>query len=365
MKVEQTPGRAPSHVARDQAFTEIRRTEQQLGEAQALAHVGSWDWDLVTDRLTVSDEHNRIFGLPVGRPTSVADVFERIHPRDRPNVERLVAQALKDGKPYRCEFRVRHADGTERTVEARTMVELDDGGRPIRKHGTAQDITERRRAEDMRRHLLGRAISAQEEERKRVARELHDETGQALSAILVGLRSVQESPTIADAHAIAARLRDLAAVTVRDVGRIARGLRPSVLDDLGLIPALRRYAEELGEARQLAVRIADDGCDRLPSEIETTLYRIVQEALTNVARHANASCAEVGITRRDGRVRAVIRDDGIGFDVGSALAPTARRQALGLMGIEERAALVGGRVEITSTPGAGTCIGVDLPLQAP
>jgi two-component system sensor histidine kinase UhpB len=358
MKVEQAPGP-------DQVITEIRRTEQQLAEALALAHVGSWHWDLVTDRLTVSDEHNRIFGLAVGRPTSVAEVFERIDPRDRANVKRVVAQALQDGKPYTCEFRVRHADGTERIVEARTLVELDDGGRPLRKHGTAQDITERRRAEDMRRHLLARAISAQEEERRRVARELHDETGQALSAILVGLRSLEESPTIAAARTIARRLRDLAAVTVRDVGRIARGLRPSVLDDLGLLPALRRYAEELGDARQLTVRITDDGCNRLPPEIETTLYRIIQEALTNVARHAHAGGAEVGIARHDGRVRAVIRDDGIGFDVGTALAPTARRQALGLMGIEERAALVGGRVEITSSTGAGTSITVDLPLQAP
>ena len=488
MKVEQTPGPAPSHVARDPAFTEIRRTEQQLAEAQALAHVGSWDWDLVNDRFSVSDEYNRILGLPVGRPVRVSDAVERVHPDDRAMVERLAVQALTNSQPYTCEFRILRPDGSERIIESHVKIEVDRAGRPIRNHGTMQDVTDRKRAEetlrqveqefhdifeyasigifrasrdgrillantafarmlgydsieelrtldmardvyvdlaerelliartepldrgyafeiqwkrrdgtrlwvllsahtvkdaagrtryfeafvqnvterrrdaDVRRHLLARAISAQEDERKRVARELHDETGQALSAILVGLRSVEDAETIAQARSRARGLRDIAAATVRDVGRIARGLRPSVLDDLGLIPALQRYAEELRDARHLAVRIADDGCERLPPEVETTLYRIVQEALTNVARHAQARTATVTIARSNGTVRAVVRDDGSGFDFDAAMHVTARRQPLGVIGMQERASLLGGNVVIASRPGAGTTVTVTLPL---
>ena len=220
----------------------------------------------------------------------------------------------------------------------------------------------RRRAEDVRQHLLARAISAQEEERQRVARELHDETGQALSTILVGLRNLQDAPTLPEARRAADRLRQLTAQTIRDVSRLARGLRPSILDDLGLLPALRRHAEELSAARRLDVHITDDGIDRLTPQVETTLYRIVQEALANVARHAQARSAAVSIERHNGSVRAIIRDDGQGFDVAAAMDAAARRQALGLMGMKERAALLSGAVSITSRPGAGTTVTVTLPI---
>jgi signal transduction histidine kinase len=220
----------------------------------------------------------------------------------------------------------------------------------------------RRRAFDARQHLLARAISAQEEERRRVARELHDETGQALSAILVGLRNLEEASTLPDARTLASRLRQLAADTVRDVGRIARGLRPAILDDLGLVPALRRYAEELGPTRHLRVLVTDDGPERLPAAVETTLYRIVQEALTNVARHAQARHAAVIIERHNGAVRATVQDDGTGFDVGTALRSAAQQEALGLLGMQERASLLGGKVTFDSRPGAGVTITVTLPV---
>jgi signal transduction histidine kinase len=213
------------------------------------------------------------------------------------------------------------------------------------------------RGEETHNHLLARAISAQEEERTRVARELHDETGQALSAILVGLRTVQEADTLEQVRVLVQRLRDLTSQTVRDVGRIARGLRPSTLDDLGLVPALQRYADELGAARGIDITITDRGAERFPPEIETTLYRIIQEALTNVARHAQASHARVTIERHPSNVRAVIRDDGIGFNV------TEARRALGLVGMQERASLLGGSVEIVSHPRTGSTVKVELPLH--
>jgi len=223
----------------------------------------------------------------------------------------------------------------------------------------------RRRGEEMREHLLARAISAQEEERTRLARELHDETGQALSAILVGLRNLEDTKSIAETRTLARRLRDLTAQAVRDVGRLARGLRPSTLDHLGLLPALQRYAEEFGASHRLAVRITGDSEERFPEQVETTLYRIVQEALANVARHAQARNVEVIIRRDNGSVRATVRDDGRGFDVTAASGPVPSRRTLGLLGMHERASLLGGSVVIRSRPGHGTSITVELPLDRP
>jgi PAS domain S-box-containing protein len=221
----------------------------------------------------------------------------------------------------------------------------------------------RRRGEEAREHLLARALSAQEEERARIARELHDETGQALSAVLLGLKNLEHVATLEQAQALAHRLRDLTAQTVRDVGRIARGLRPSTLDDLGLLPALQRYGEEVGASHDLRVQISGDEAARFPANVETTLYRIVQEALTNVARHAKARSTDVIIQRTNGRVQVTVRDDGTGFNVTSELAATGSRRGLGLMGMRERASLLGGRLAISSRPGEGTTITVELPVN--
>jgi len=267
------------------------------------------------------------------------------------------------------EYEAYRRDGTTVWLRAHVRV-VHDSGEVAYYEGTVEDITDRHRADAQlelrareRQHLLARAISAQEEERTRVARELHDETGQALSAILVGLRNIEDADTIADVRALAHRLRELTAHTVRDVGRIARGLRPSTFDHLGLLPALQRHGEELATSHNLTVRITGDGGQRYPPNVETTLYRIVQEALTNVARHARAQSADVIIQRENGTVRATVRDDGAGFDVGAALDPASPRRTLGLVGMQERASLLGGRLLINSRASHGTTVTVELPID--
>lgn len=223
--------------------------------------------------------------------------------------------------------------------------------------------TEQHRAAEVREHLLARAMSAQEEERARIARELHDEIGQALSAILVGLRSVHDAQSLEQVRVLTDRLRDLTSNTIRDVGRIARGLRPSTLDDLGLIPALQRHAEDLSATREIRISVEGDGADRLPHDMETTLYRIIQEALTNVTRHADAHGVTVKIQRSHRAVRATIRDDGRGFDMPTVLGTSSRPRTLGLVGMQERASLLGGTLTVDSQLGAGTRIVVDLPME--
>ena len=349
-------------MAPDYPQSETARLARQLAESQALAHIGSWEWDVLTDVLTWTDEHYRIWGVAQGTPVDMATLMNGIHPDDRSRVQQTINRSLQDGKAYHMEFRVVRADGTERIVEAWGTIERDAAGLPLRNYGTAQDITERRGAEDLREHLLARAISAQEEERTRIARELHDETGQALTAILVGLRGIQEATDREHIETQCERLRDLTAQTIRDVGRIARGLRPSTLDDLGLIPALRRYAEELADANHLDVRIADGALPRLRPELETAIYRMVQEALTNVARHAAARHASVTLGESGDTLRVIIEDDGRGFDVDSALGGRAR--GLGLIGMQERASLVGGRMEIARRRSGGSRITLEVPLEA-
>jgi PAS domain S-box-containing protein len=261
------------------------------------------------------------------------------------------------------EYEAFRKDGSIVWLRDHVRAVRDAAGVVLYYEGTVADITERRRNEAARQHLLARAITAQEDERRRVARELHDETGQALSAILIGLRTVEEAPTLEDARSLANRLRRLAADAVRDVGRIARGLRPSILDDLGLSAALHRLAEEVTETTGVQVKVSRTSHARLAPAIETTLYRIIQEALTNVVRHASARTADVTLFRDARVVRAVVQDDGSGFEVPVAFTASERQRTLGLVGMQERAALLGGTVTIASRPGGGTTVSVTLPMS--
>jgi len=213
-------------------------------------------------------------------------------------------------------------------------------------------------ADRVARDSLRRLVEGQELERARLARELHDETGQALTSILLGLKRLEEASSREAAREAAAALREQIVDTLQNVRRLAVELRPSALDDFGLAPALERLAESFGEQSGIAVDV-QTGLDsgRLPEEIETALYRIVQEALTNVAKHAGASRVSIVVTRRDNAVTAVIEDDGRGFGAGGQSGG-----GLGLVGMKERVGLLGGRLAIESTEGAGTTVVAEVPV---
>jgi signal transduction histidine kinase len=218
----------------------------------------------------------------------------------------------------------------------------------------AVDLSER-----IARDSLRRVVEAQELERRRLARELHDETGQALTSILLGLKSLEEKLPDTGSRAAASELRELVVATLQDVRRLAVELRPSALDDFGLVAALERLTASIGE--QTGIRIDFQPAitaDRLPAEVETALYRIVQESLTNVVKHAKARNVSVLLARTDGAVKAVIEDDGGGFDPGERTG-----EGFGLIGMSERLALLGGRLEIESSEEAGTTIAAEVPLR--
>jgi signal transduction histidine kinase len=208
------------------------------------------------------------------------------------------------------------------------------------------------------RDAVARVVDAQELERKRLARELHDETGQALTSMLLGLRAIEEAKDPAQAREAAARLRELLVDTLHDVRRLAVELRPTALDDFGLVPALERLTATFEEQTAIPVELeAVLGDERLPAPVETALYRIVQEALTNVIKHSRASRVSVLLTRKRDTVAAVVEDDGVGFS-----PEETRDGGLGLIGMRERIALLDGRLEVESSPEGGTSVVAEVPV---
>ena len=209
------------------------------------------------------------------------------------------------------------------------------------------------------RDALRRVVSAQEQERRRLARELHDETGQALTSILLGLRTVEEAGGEEEVRAAVAEVRELVRSTLQDVRRLAVELRPKALDDFGLVAALERLTESFIEQTGIAVGFESLlPTARLTPEIETALYRIVQESLTNIVKHAQAHNVSIVLGRKSDSVSVIVEDDGVGFD-----PDRPREDGLGLIGMRERVSLIGGRLTIESRPGAGTTFIAEVPVS--
>ncbi|HEX5247015.1 MAG TPA: GAF domain-containing protein [Gaiellaceae bacterium] len=204
------------------------------------------------------------------------------------------------------------------------------------------------------RDALRRVVAAQELERRRLARELHDETGQALTSILLGLKPLEDGT----ANEAVAELHELVVTALQDVRRLAVELRPKVLDDFGLVPALERLAESFGEQTGLRVDFRSTiGEERLPSEVETALFRLVQESLTNVVKHSHANNVSIVLTRKGDAVAVVVEDDGTGFDPGET------GDGIGLLGMRERLALLDGTLDVESAAGSGTTLVAEVPWR--
>ena len=224
-----------------------------------------------------------------------------------------------------------------------------------------------RRLLEARGQLLHQLFQAQEQERARIARDLHDEIGQHLTALLVGLKTVETAANLDVAKQRADELRELAAVAHKEVRRLARGLRPGVLEELRLQAAIERVCEDFQAMHQIPVQlnISPAACDNLTTMIETSLYRIVQEALTNAARHANATGIEVSLERYDNKVTLRVTDRGQGFHTSDVEATAQSAATIGLASIRERALMLGGDCKIHSERGKGTTVQVSIPLAGP
>ena len=289
---------------------------------------------------------------------------------ERPSLEEFVREGRNDAREFAIMGAKKSATPVWIALSVVPLGAYPGGGGNGAEAATANsilmaiitDLSDRKRAEVTHLRLMKRLLSAEDDERRRIARELHDETGQSLTTLLVGLRSIADIAQLAKVRAIAERLREVAAHTVDDVGRLARGLHPAVLDDKGLVAAARRHVSDFTESFGIAVDLRVEGTisRQLSPLVQTTLYRILQEALTNVARHGRARTVAV-VLKNDGAVLALsIRDNGAGFDAPAALRAGS---GLGLHSMQERAALLGGTVEIDSAPGHGTTIRARIPTS--
>ncbi len=217
-----------------------------------------------------------------------------------------------------------------------------------------------------RKKAAASVIKAQEEERKRIARELHDETSQSLTGLVIGIRMVQEivPKTMPDIIERLDNINDLAHATLNEVHTMAVRLRPSVLDDLGLAAALRSYVKEFTDNTGILVEMQLLAMgSRLAPELETVLYRVVQEALTNVARHSGANKCRVTLRRKENSIKGVVEDNGHGFDSQKVMLSDEKGRGLGLHGMKERIELVGGSLEFDSRPNQGATVFIEVPLQ--
>ena len=347
----------------------LRKVRDSLAEAQRIAHLGNWDWDIVDDKLYWSDEIYRIFGLnPQGFGATYEAFMRSVHPDNREDVQQAVSRALQEREPYSIDHRIVLPDGSERMVHEQGEVTFDEDGKPARMMGTVQDITERKKAEEELkvsqeelRHLSAQLLEAQERERKRVARELHDGLGQTLSAMkfrienTIGELDAEEQAESADALK---NLVSMAQRAVEEVRRISKNLWPSILDDLGLLPTISWFCREFGEMhphvrieREMAVQE-----DSVPDPLKITIYRVLQEAMNNVARHSRASEVSLSLKEEDGHLHLTIRDNGVGFDTAPTAPQKGLDRGLGLASMKERTQLSSGRFAIESRPGSGTTI---------
>jgi len=357
---------------RKRAEAALRESEERLRLAFAGAQEGVYDWNLETGAVVYSSHWKRMLGYNEDEIEPHVSAFERlIHPDDLERATRVNVDTDNDGRPYELEFRLRHKDGHYVHVLSRGFpVRREPGGPVVRIVGTHFDLTERKQAEEARERqrserarteLLGRMVFAQEDERRRIAREMHDQFGEQLTALGLRIRMLKEAcVNSTDLSAKVEALEQVAQQLDRDVDHLVWELRPTALDDLGLRAALANYVQDWSLRVRVSAELHTAGLttDRLGSEIETTLYRIAQEALNNIAKHAKAGHVEIVLERRPDHVSLVVEDDGVGFD---PVEMDAERRGLGLLGMQERAALVGATLQIESAPGEGTTILVRMP----
>jgi signal transduction histidine kinase len=289
-----------------------------------------------------------------------------VHPDDRVIADRAHESVARGQPNYEAEFRLRHKDGHYVHVLSRGYpVRREANGPVVRIVGTHFDLTDRKKteADRARSELLTRLVFAQEDERRRIARDMHDEFGEHLTALALRIGALKDAcrghaELIRQADALESIARDLD----RDVDRLVWELRPTALDDLGLGAALANHVQDWSNRVQIPARLHTAGLldERLASEVETTLYRIAQEALNNAAKYSRARRVDVLLERRPDCVLLIVEDDGVGFDADAA----GSRRGFGLVGMKERAALIGASLEIETRPGAGTTVLVRLDTLA-
>ena len=355
----------------ERAARSLHAAEEARALAVEAAELGVWRWRPTED---VFDASPRCWALLGGtRPESPdgwAHALASIHPADRPALEAAVRRSLTGGDALDAALRVGTSDPPERWLRVQGRLLAPSGTEDGVLQGVVADISQSKRREAERQDLLRGMAQVQEEERRRIARELHDQVGQTVTGLSLGLKTLEETlfgpGAIAEVgpavHDRLAWLRGLAAGIDQDIHRAASDLRPAALDDFGLVSAIGALAARWSEHHGVEVDVQTVGAvDRMQPEMETVIYRVVQEALTNVLKHARARTVSVLLERRNAGLRLIVEDDGVGFQPEVQDGLPRPRLGLGLSGIRERLHLVGGSMDVESAPGAGTTLFIQVP----
>jgi PAS domain S-box-containing protein len=386
-------------------FRVAQQKEEQLRIAMEAARMAAWDWNTGTDEISWGTHHLYWLGLDAGaHPRTYAEFDKLIHPEDRPKVRNHLMTAVLRKEEYHAEFRVLLPGGSTHWVEAHgRFLQLKEQGSThllgifaeatarkevetafLRTHAqleqrvharTAElakaiqalkaEAIERKSAEDARGQLFRMLVTAEEDERRRMSRELHDQMGQYLTALGLELRNLQEM--VPPDKAVQKKLKKLQSFTVsvgQEVHRIAMALRPTALDDLGLSQTLINHLEDVVSATGLTLDHQIMGYDKgsVPAEIETTIYRFVQETLNNIVKHSGADRVSVVLSVKPDHVLTIVEDNGRGFAMADYPAARGGNHHLGLVGIKERITLLGGEFQIESAEGKGTTVFLRIPL---
>jgi PAS domain S-box-containing protein len=343
---------------------ERKLADAELAETQRLAKLGSWRWDVATDTVTWSEELYRISGLDLNLPAP----NYREHPKfytaeswDR--LRHAIEEALNSGSPYELDLEMVRTDGTKRWLFARGETQRDNQGRIVQLYGTVQDITERKAAEEMVRDMSGRLITAHEEERSRIARELHDNLSQRMALLQIGVQQFEQGETEPSSMARQklSNIAEIASEISSEIHDLSHRLHPAKLNTIGLVPSLTSFCREFSKGHQLRVNFSHDHIpNQIPENVTLCLFRIVQEALQNVAKHSKAPEVNVELSGRDDRIELCVSDSGVGFDPESKDG----KEGLGLLSMSERLRSLSGHLTVESEPSHGTRIRVRIPLPA-
>ena len=342
----------------------LRRTEKELTEAQRLAGVGSWRWDRETDTVVWSEELYRISGRDPCLPAVTYKDHSQLYTRETwERLREAVERALRTGAPYELALEMICADGTHRWVMARGEAERDANGYIARLRGTVQDITERKRVEEALSGMSGRLIEAQESERARIARDLHDDISQRLAVLSVSLAHLKGllPDSVGDeAHGHMDALQKQTAELMDDVQALSHELLPPRLLHLGVAAAMRGFCEEIAAQNGVEVDFrSEDVPGTVPPDVSLCLFRVLQEALYNAVRHSEGRRFDVRLRGTASTLDLTVRDEGIGFDVAAA----SRGLGLGLTSMKERLKLAGGDLILESHSARGTTVLARAPLR--
>jgi PAS domain S-box-containing protein len=340
---------------------QLFKSEEWLRLAAKGSQLGLWYWNEETQHVYWDAKTCEIFGVPAGSEKPLQTFYEHVHPDERERVKEVWRYQLEHGLPYELEFRAAREDGSIRWVRALGNGYYDKDGKPTRMVGVVFDITERKEAEQERLELAGLLINAQEQERSRLAREIHDDFAQRLAVLALDLEVTED---FIQEGAARGRLRKLSKEVFEigaDLHSLSHRLHSSALEMLGLTPGIHSLCAEFAAQYELEIDfVHKDIPESIHPESALCLFRIVQEGLRNVQRHSRASKVDVQLKGSAEAISLNLSDNGIGFELSSSLAP----RGLGIRSMRERARMLGGTFAVLSRPMQGTQITVTVPLNS-